>query len=253
MVLFDTHCHLDFPVFDRDRDEVIQRCDALGIQYILIPGVTVDNWEAVIETASLRENYYPALGLHPYYLHQHVFSDVERLVSAVQKYHPVAIGEIGLDYHVESLDKSKQIALFEAQLDVAVSFDLPVVLHVRKAHDDVLKILRQKKVRGGTVHAYSGSYQQALQYIDLGFKLGFGGSATFDRSKKLHRFLRDLPLNVIVLETDAPDMPPQSHQGERNSPYFLAEIAEAFSQLRDISIEILSEETTKTAREIFSV
>lgn len=253
MEIFDTHCHLDFPEFDNDRDEVIAECQRLGVKHILIPGVTVDKWEDVIQTSGLSENYYAALGLHPYFLQQHVMEDIDRLVEAVKKYRPVAIGEIGLDYHLDSLDKQKQQEIFESQLDVAKSFDLPVVLHVRKAHDEVLKLLRAKHLRGGTVHAFSGSEQQAKQYIELGFKLGFGGSITFERANKLRRMVKEFPLETIVLETDAPDMPPQSKRDGRNSPCYIIEALEVIASLRNQSKEDIAAITTSTAINLFNL
>jgi TatD DNase family protein len=165
----------------------------------------------------------------------------------------VAIGEIGLDYYVDGLDRSGQQSLFEAQLAIARDANLPVILHVRKSHDAVLATLRRIPVRGGICHAFNGSLQQAAQYIEMGFRLGFGGMLTFERSVKLRALARELPVESLVLETDAPDMTVAQHRGERNSPEYLPYCLDALASVRDEDTTELARITTANAREVLNL
>lgn len=234
-----------------DRDEVLARCRGAGVRRLLIPAVDAPAWAGLLDLCRREEGLYPALGLHPVYLDRHREEDVAALEGYVERERPVAIGEIGLDYFVASLDQARQQVLFEAQLEIARNAGLPVVLHVRKAHDRVLTTLRRIRVVGGIAHAFGGSFQQAQQYAELGFKLGFGGMLTFDRSTKLRRLARDLPLESIVLETDAPDLPPAAHRGERNSPEYLPECLASLAEVRDEDPGHLARETTRNALQVF--
>ena len=197
MELIDTHCHIDVKEFDEDRNQVLQRCQRLGIHRILVPAISRAHWRSLRAICENNSGLYFALGLHPVFLNQHNVSDIADLEKEIGDYEPVAVGEIGLDYFVADLDKSKQQSLFEAQLEIAKNAQLPVVLHVRKAHDQVLSTLKRIKVSGGTCHAFNGSLQQAHQYIDLGFKLGFGGMLTYERSHKLHSLGKTIVLERI--------------------------------------------------------
>jgi TatD DNase family protein len=166
----------------------------------------------------------------------------------------IAIGEIGLDHHVAGLDPERQTWLLERQLAIARAAGLPVLLHVRKAHDEMLALLRRQPVpAGGIAHAFNGSLQQARQYLELGFKLGFGGMLTFERSRKLRRLATELPLDALVLETDAPDMTVASHHGERNSPEYLPEVLETLARLRDLEPSEVAGRTTANASEVLGV
>ena len=221
MELVDTHCHLDLPAFDADRAAVLARSRASGVSRIVVPGVQSAGWDQLQGFCAADDNLYPALGLHPVYLEQHVDADLKALESQLAEHRPVAVGEIGLDYYLKHLDQARQQALLEAQLEMARAADLPVILHVRKAHEQMLSILKRIRVRGGIAHAFNGSLQQAGEYAELGFKLGFGGMLTFERSTKLRALAEALPIESIVLETDAPDMTVAQHRGERNSPEYL--------------------------------
>jgi TatD DNase family protein len=162
----------------------------------------------------------------------------------------VAVGEIGLDYFVADLDRDRQRGFFSAQLAIARDADLPVLLHVRKAHDQVLAALKLGDVRGGIAHAFNGSLPQARQYIDLGFKLGFGGMLTYERSRKLRALAHALPLSAIVLETDAPDMTVARHRGGRNSPEYLPDCLTALAEVRAEDPREVAAQTTRNAREV---
>lgn len=253
MQLFDSHCHLDCAEFDADRPQVLARCKALGVVGIVLPGVAAAGWGNLLETAASDPIYYPTLGLHPMYVGEHQDAHLVRLEREIALHPLVAIGEIGLDFFVDGLDRVRQLELFKAQLVIAATANLPVVLHVRKAHDEVLACLRRTPGVRGVVHAFGGSEQQAHNYIDLGFKLGFGGAMTYDRALKLRRLAHDLPLSSILLETDAPDIPTSAHSGERNSPEYLPEILACLAGLRGETPEHVAAQTTRNALELFSI
>jgi TatD DNase family protein len=250
MRLFDSHCHLDLDDFARDRDAVLEAARAVGVHDILVPAVQRDTWPQLEQLCATDSHLYPALGLHPVYLEQHDIADVDALDAAVSRERPVAIGEIGLDWQIRALDRTTQQRFLEAQLAVAEAHDLPVVLHVRKAHDAMLNTLRRFKLPGGFCHAFNGSLQQATRYLDLGFRLGFGGMLTFERSSHLRRLAAALPSEALVLETDAPDMTVASHRYERNSPEYLPDVLMALAQVRGEPPESLAQATTANARQV---
>lgn len=255
MELIDTHCHLDVEDFDVDRDRVLADCAGVGLTAIVVPAIQARGWSRLLKTCAEAPmpRLYPALGLHPMYLEQHSEADLEALERAVATHRPVAIGEIGLDYFVRDLDPAGQRRLFDAQLAIARDAGLPVLLHVRKAHDEVLSTLRRTPAVCGIAHAFSGSLQQARQYIDFGFKLGFGGMLTFERSSKLRRLAAELPLEALVLETDAPDMTVAAHQGERNSPAYLPDVLTSLAEVRDAEPETIAAQTSANARAILAI
>ncbi|MCW8917353.1 MAG: TatD family hydrolase [Gammaproteobacteria bacterium] len=240
MELFDSHCHLDVAEFDADRAAVLARARAAGVGQMVVPAVAAAGWPALLALCRGEAGLYPALGLHPLYLERHREADLVELRRLVERERPLAIGEIGLDYFVAGLDRGRQQWLFEQQLALAEEFRLPVLLHVRKAHDPVLQTLRRFQLVGGIAHAFNGSAQQAQHYIELGFKLGFGGMLTYERSTKIRALAGELPLEAIVLETDAPDMTPLLHHGERNSPEYLPEVLQALAQLRGVTAAALA-------------
>ncbi|HYQ72552.1 MAG TPA: TatD family hydrolase [Gammaproteobacteria bacterium] len=248
--ILDTHCHLDVAEFDADRPAVLQRATAQGVCGIVVPGVAAAGWRGLRDFCAGDARLYPAYGLHPVCLEQHRPADLQALETWLAHEPAVAVGEIGLDYYVGGLDKRRQQDLFEAQLQLARAAGLPVLLHVRKAHDPVLATLRRIRVCGGIAHAFNGSLQQAAQYRDLGFKLGFGGMLTFERSSKLRKLARELPLDDLVLETDAPDMTVVQHRGERNSPEYLPLCLAALAEVRDEPREELARRTTANARAV---
>lgn len=253
MELIDTHCHIDVAEFDADRDAVLARARAAGVGRMVVPAVTADGWQFLIDLCRREPGLLPALGLHPVYVDRHRDADVDVLAEWVERERPVAVGEIGLDHFVAGLDRERQRRLFEAQLTVARDCGLPVLLHVRKAHDAMLATLKRIRVKGGIAHAFNGSLQQAAQYIDLGFKLGFGGMLTYERSSKLRRLAQALPLEALVLETDAPDMTVAAHRGERNSPEYLPDCLQALAAVRGEPAEHVAERTTRNAVEVLGL
>jgi len=249
MELFDTHCHLDVEDFDPDREAVLADTRAAGVRHLLVPAITRRAWPRVWELCAGDPHLYPAIGLHPVMLDQHGSADTAALEQYVSAHRPVAIGEIGLDYFVRELDRQRQQVILEEQLAVAETHCLPVVLHVRKAHDPMLQTLRRYKLAGGICHAFNGSLQQADQYLGLGFKLGFGGMLTYPNASRLHTLARQLPLGAMVLETDAPDMTGVVHRYQRNSPAYLPEVLHKLGELRATEPEQIAAETTRNAFE----
>lgn len=245
--LIDTHCHLDVEELAPDRGEVIRRSRAVGVRAIVVPGIRRVGWPGLVALCDSEPDLFPALGLHPVYLDEHSPDDLTALERAIADARPVAIGEIGLDYWVRELDRDRQQALFEAQLELARAADLPVLLHVRKAHERVLATLERIRVRGGIAHAFGGGIEEARRYRDLGFALGFGGMLTFERSRKLRALAAAVPLDCIVLETDAPDLTVAAHQGGRNSPEYLPDVLRALSEIRGEGPEWLARCTSANA------
>ncbi|TCK06921.1 TatD family hydrolase [Marinobacterium mangrovicola] len=258
-MLIDSHCHLDFPVFDSCREQVVERARHAGLGAIVVPGVTSEHWQRCLALCASRfegVSLYPALGLHPCFMDQHVKDDIQRLDEEVTRHREalVAIGEIGLDFQIEGFDPESQTELLVAQLKIAKSADLPVLLHVRKAHDQVLKQLRRFALpRAGIVHAFSGSEQQAQEYVKLGFKLGFGGAISFSRATKLRRLAAELPLSSIVLETDAPDMALSDWRDQPNEPVRVVDVAGIIAQLRESSVEEVARTTSRTVKELLDL
>lgn len=249
--LIDSHCHLDFSVFDHNRDQLIKDCLQAGFTAIVNPAVSFDNWDKVEHISNQYPIIKTAYGLHPIFLAEHKNAHIDMLEVQLATKPCVAVGEIGLDYFDPSLCKERQQFLFEAQITLAEKTNLPVILHVRKAHDEALSTIKRLGFsQGGIVHAYSGSEQQAKKWMDNGFVLGFGGSMTYDRAKKIRHLAKTLPLSSLVLETDAPDMPPAHIQKGQNSPIYLPEIASTLAELRDQSVDEIRQVCSDNTRRI---
>jgi TatD DNase family protein len=256
----DTHCHLDAAEFDSDRLDVVARARAAGVERVVIPAVERHNLTTV-QALAHRVNGAYALGIHPLYVDCAAEEDLEHVADALREFQAdprlVAVGEIGLDHFVPHLDLAKQEHFYVAQLKLARQFKLPVILHVRRSADASLKQLRRHPVAGGIAHAFNGSEQQAMAFVALGFKLGFGGALTFERALQIRRLAQFLPLEAIVLETDAPDIPPhwlyrtaaERAQGlsSRNEPAELPRMAQVMADLRGMSLQALAEATTANA------
>lgn len=251
-MLIDTHCHLDAAEFDADRAAVLQAALDAGLQAIVMPAVERANFQKVIDLSKRMPQVRFALGIHPMYVDSAQPSDLAVLAQLLQSEPAcVALGEIGLDYFVTRANKEAQEYFFTEQLKLAQRFDLPVILHVRRAIDDILKHLRRTPVRGGIAHAFNGSRQQADEFIRLGFKLGFGGAMTFPRALKIRELAATLPIESIVLETDAPDIPPVwlGNKG-RNTPSELKQIAQVLADLRGDNYQQVIDKTGKNALQV---
>ena len=261
MAWIDTHAHLDAPELAHDVDAVREQARAQGVVHCVLPAVERSNWDSVRLLAHRHGDSY-ALGIHPLYTGRAQDEDLELLAHTLQQHRAdprlVAVGEIGLDYFVPGLDAERQQRFYRAQLALARRFDLPVILHVRRSADQLLKALRQVKVRGGIAHAFNGSLQQAQAFVALGFKLGFGGAVTYDRALQLRRLATELPLGSLVMETDSPDIPPhwlyttaaeraEGRPQGRNTPAELPRIAQVVADLRGMAVADLAQVTTANA------
>jgi TatD DNase family protein len=250
-MLVDTHCHLDAAAFDADRDNVVEAAQKAGVAALVLPAVERANFEAVLALGRRHPCCVPALGIHPMYVEHSSPEDLGVLRQLLATGGAVAVGEIGLDFFVEGYDRELQEWFFVEQLKLAREFDLPVLLHVRRAQDAVLKHLRRIRVRGGIAHAFNGSRQQAEEFIKLDFKLGFGGAMTYPPALRIRELAAALPLHAIVLETDAPDIPPEwVGKSGRNSPQQLPRIAQVLAELRGVKMAEIVEVTTQNAIEL---
>jgi TatD DNase family protein len=265
-VLIDTHCHLDAGEFDSDRTAVIERASRAGVGAIVIPAIACSNFARVCELAHSFQGGAYALGIHPLYVPQAGDGDLAALESQIQAAlrdpRFVAIGEIGLDFFVPALTepalRAKQEQFYCAQLDMALRYELPVLLHVRRSQDVILKHLRRRARIGGIAHAFNGSFQQAQQFIGQGFALGFGGAMTFTRALQIRRLAAQLPAESLVLETDAPDIAPAwlgvpgraTEVHPRNEPAEVARIAGVLAQLRSQQDDSFIQATSENAQRV---
>ena len=256
----DTHCHLDAPEFAADLPAVLARARAAGVERFVIPAVAVAHFDAVQALARPQRCPY-ALGIHPLYTDRAADGDLALLAQALAASRDdpllVAVGEIGLDHFVPGLDRARQEHFYVEQLRLARRFELPVILHVRRSADALLKQLRRIPVPGGIAHAFNGSEQQAQAFVGLGLRLGFGGSATFERALQIRHLAQVLPLQALVVETDAPDIPPQwlyrtagqraAGELSRNEPAELPRIGAVLAGLRGMPVDEFAQATTANA------
>jgi TatD DNase family protein len=259
----DSHCHLDAPEFDADRPAVVAAACAAGVTLQVLPAVEVAHFAAVREIAHAHGLVY-ALGIHPLYVDRAADGDLDRLQAELQAHRDdprlVAVGEIGLDHFVPGLDRARQQHFYRAQLKLARDAGLPVILHVRRSADALLQGLRQIEVLGGIAHAFNGSEVQAGHFVERGFALGFGGAMTFERALQIRRLATSLPASALVLETDAPDIPPQwlyrtaeqraAGESGRNEPAELPRIAETLAALRGWSLAETAEQTSANVQAV---
>ena len=254
----DSHCHLDAPEFGSDSSAIAAQAAAAGVSWIVLPAVERANFSGVAQLAAKLDNCVYALGIHPLYVPKAEESDLRLLRSSVAAAMAdtrfVAIGEIGLDFFVPELKlqamREKQEFFYVEQLKIARDFDLPVILHVRRSQDRLLKQLRRIRVQGGIAHAFNGSQQQADMFISLGFALGFGGAMTFTRALQIRRLAASLPSTAIVLETDAPDISPAWLHPAVNKPAQIPQIAAVLAELRGQPLEALAQQTSSNVARV---
>lgn len=255
-MLIDAHCHLDFADFDADREAMFERAHAAGVGHFIVPGTIRSGWPGVLALAR-RDDVSACLGLHPYFMAAHRLTDDAdvKALEAMLDAHPgvVAVGECGIDGRFgETL--AAQWQLFDAQLRLARQYKLPVVIHCVHENDQVAKRLRQLALpAGGLIHAFSGSPQQAQAFIDLGFTLGLGGAVTYPRARRIQRMVKALPSDSFVLETDSPDMPLCTFQGQRNEPVNVAQVCEQVARLRGEGATTVAAQSTANARVLFGI
>lgn len=249
--LIDSHSHFDDGEFDADRDSVLARARDAGVTRQIIPAIAVSNFENVRALCAAHHGLFAAYGLHPMLLAEHAPSHINELASWIEREKPVALGECGLDFFIEGLDRDTQRDVFERQLALAKDFDLPVIVHARRAFDDVGAALRRIGGLRGVVHSFSGSEEQAQAFFRLGFHLGIGGPVTYERAKRLRAIVAAMPIEWLLLETDSPDQPLSGHQGERNEPAFTADVLDVIANLRGESREAVAAATTRNCETLF--
>lgn len=257
--MIDSHCHFDFDVFDGHREQVLRQCVDLGIEAMVIPGVDPLQWDRAIklhQTHGSDCRWWLAFGVHPWWLESLTLDPIELIVilnDYIARHDAIAIGECGLDGSIDVPIERQQL-FFEAQLQLACDRKLPLIIHAHRAHNDVLRLLaRYRPCAGGVIHGFSGSLELAQQYWRLGFYLGVGGTITYPRAKKTRTAFAQLPLESLLLETDAPDMPLSGQQGEPNSPTQLSNVANSLAQLRNMSVESVKQQTVLNTRRLFSL
>jgi TatD DNase family protein len=249
--LVDSHVHLDDDAFTVDRDAVIDRASAVGVDTMIVPAVDADSWPRIKALCAKHAQLHSAYGLHPMFLAKHVPADVDALSAWLDGDQVVAVGEIGLDFHVDGLDHELQRHYFSRQLQLARERDLPVIVHARGALEEVSLILRRTGGLRGVVHSFSGSEQQAQHLWDMGFCIGIGGPVTYDRAQRLRRIVAQMPIEFLLLESDAPDQPDAAHRGERNEPARVIEVLHCVAELRNEPAADIAAATSANARRLF--
>jgi len=259
MQFLDSHCHFDFAVFDSDRELIWRDCNALGLVQLIIPGVAPEQWLTAASIAQQHQGIYFGVGLHPWWvkepqdLTQSLQLIRHELHSNMLKAKCVAVGECGLDAAIET-PMALQQQVLDIHLQIAQQTVTPLIIHCRKAHNELLVQLKRYDLpAGGVIHGFSGSYELAASYWAMGFRLGIGGTITYERANKTRQAVKQLPLEAILLETDAPDMPLIGKQGERNSPIHLVEIAKVLADLRGESLDTIAAQTTLNAHTLFKI
>jgi TatD DNase family protein len=249
----DSHAHLDDGRFESDLAAVMQRAAEAGIDATVVPATDRASWARIRDLCGNYPQAHPAYGLHPMFLTENAPSHVDALSSWLDAHHAVAVGEIGLDFHVEGIDRELQRQVFARQLDVARARNLPVIVHARGALEEVIHTLRRADGACGVVHSFSGSEQQAQQLWDIGFCLGIGGPVTYERAQRLRRIVARMPLRHLLLESDAPDQPDAAHRGQRNEPARVAGILRCVAELRGEPEAEIAAATTANARRLFGL
>ena len=253
MRLIDSHCHLDDDRLDAERDAVIAEAAAQGITRMVVPATTANRWEKIKSLCARHAGLYPAYGLHPMFIEQHQAIHLRELDEWLAREEVVAVGECGLDFYRSRVDEKWQKQLFQEQLQLADNHRLPVIVHVRKAMDDVISLLRRQGRHGGVVHSFAGSEQQARQLYDLGFKLGIAATVGFERARKLRAVVAAMPEDALLLESDAPDQPGCGHRGELNRPAYIVEHLQTMAELRQVAVEDLAAALTRNTELLFKL
>ena len=253
IALIDSHSHIDAAEFDADRSDALARAREAGVTRQIVPAIALSGFEKLRELCRDEAGLFPAYGMHPMYLAEHVPAHIDELAQWIPRERPVAVGECGLDFYVEGLDRDTQQRYLEAQLVLARELDLPVILHARRAFDAVAAAIRRIGGLRGVVHSFSGSEEQAQQFFKLGFHVGIGGPVTYERAQRLRAIVATMPIEWLLLETDSPDQPLAGHRGERNEPAYLVEVLDCIAALRGESRESVATATTANAERLFAL
>ncbi len=255
--LFDTHAHLDFPQFSKDREEVIARARSEGVCYIITIGAGdgLESADRAIDIAQNHEQIWTTVGVHPHEARLMTDQDQGRIRELVRHKKVVAIGEIGLDFAKEYSPREVQLSRFREQLAIARELDIPVVIHNREAHGDIMRVLKEDGIgeAGGIMHCYSGSPEMALELIRMGFYISFPGVITFKNAKQLPGVAREIPEDKILIETDSPFLAPEPYRGKRNEPAYVRLVAEALARIRELPLASIAKITTENAFKAFNI
>jgi TatD DNase family protein len=252
-MLVDSHSHFDAAEFDADRAAVHARALAAGVRRQVVPAVDAAGWPKLKSVCAEFSGLFPAYGMHPMYLDAHRPEHLAELRHWIERERPVALGECGLDHFIEDLDVEAQHLYFDGQLRLAREFDLPVIVHARRAVDAVIASIRKVGGLRGVVHSFSGSAEQATQLHKLGFLLGIGGPVTYERANRLRGMVATMPLDQLLLETDSPDQPDADHRGERNEPAHLPNVLRVIAELRGMPAAELAIATSANAERLFKL
>ncbi len=253
MRLVDSHSHFDATEFDPDRAAALERARAAGVHRQVLPAVTEASWPKLRDVCSEHEGLHPAYGLHPLYLQYHRVQHLDALGDWIARERPVAIGECGLDFYVEGLDAEAQHRYFDAQLQLAREFDLPVIVHARRAVEAVIVAIKRVGNLRGVIHSFPGSEEQARQLWKLGFMIGLGGPVTYERANRLRKLVAMMPIEHLLLETDSPDQPDAAHRGQRNEPARLPLVLNTIAALRGESAMDVAAATSTNAARLFGL
>jgi TatD DNase family protein len=251
--LIDSHSHFDVAEFDIDRDAALTRARDAGVKRQILPAIAISGFEKLRTLCAKEQGLYPAYGLHPLFLPEHKPEHLDGLEKWIDRERPVAIGECGLDFYVPDLDASAQRTYLDRQLQLAREYDLPVILHARRALDDVTAAIRRTGSLRGVVHSFSGSPEQAQQLWKLDFHIGIGGPVTYERAHRLRNIVKSMPIEFLLLETDSPDQPLCGHQGHRNEPARLVDVCATIADLRGVSAEEIADATTRNCERLFGL
>jgi len=253
LALIDSHCHLDTTAFDGDRPAVLARAQTAGVIAQIVPATCAAHWPRLRAVCAMDRALYPVYGLHPMFTNAHRQTDIPQLHHWIERENPCALGECGLDFFVDGLNPAAQRFYFQQQLQLARDFDLPLIIHARRALEEVIHQLRRIGGLRGVIHSFSGSIEQARQLWKIGFLIGLGGPITWPRARRLRSLVATMPLEYLLLETDAPDQPDSELAGQRNEPARLAVIAHTIAKLRQQSVAEIAAQTTANARQLFRI
>ena len=253
MNLIDSHCHLDVADFDGDLQETLARAQQAGVGRFIVPAISEAGWPHLADLAAKHRDLHPAYGLHPMFLAEHTDTHLDALPDWLKRPECVAVGECGLDFFVPGLDGRRQEVIFVEHLRLAAIHNKALIIHARKATEQVIQLLRQHGPLRGVIHSYSGSLEQARQLTAMGFMLGIGGPITYPRSTRLRAIAQEIPLQFLLLETDSPDQPMAGEQGKRNEPSKLVRVAEAVAEIRGMSVAEVAGQTGLNAKRLFGL
>ena len=253
MKLIDSHCHIDDDRLDATREQVMQRAAEQGVKQIVVPATTAERWQKIRLLCRQDPRLLPAYGLHPMFIEQHQKEHLQQLESWIKQESPIAVGECGLDFFEGSETEAWQTELFVGQIAIANQYELPLIIHARKSLDKVISLLRRHAHHGGVIHSFSGSEQQAKQLIDLNFCLGIAATVSFDRARRLRQVVSSVPMESLLIESDAPDQSGPQHRGQLNEPGFITEHLVTIAELRQLDVEAAAKALNQNCERLFGL